>query len=261
MKNTIKIPAGATRKPMTRRTLLDWMGKSVVLGLGSELLLGCEYDNLTNDGGVGDVEDSGLLCDAESVDGGLGFCPGPPNHPAYEDFVEFTVDPQDLVSLLQTWQLTVDGMVETPVVLNFGQLLNLERFNPVVDFHCVTGWSVYDVPWNGIHLDSLFALAKPTAQASHVTFHTVNNIYNESLPLDVSTEPNTLLAFGIDESTLPLAHGFPLRLVVPRKFGYKSAKYVYRIELTDAPLDAYWEQRGYTYEADVPPSRLREGKY
>ncbi|MCP4602966.1 MAG: molybdopterin-dependent oxidoreductase [Proteobacteria bacterium] len=94
-----------------------------------------------------------------------------------------------------------------------------------------------------------------------MTFHTQGDLYNESLPIDVVLEPKTLLAYGIGCSTLPLEHGFPLRLIVPRKFGYKSCKYVYRIELTDKPISGYWVARGYPYEGDVPKSRLRLGKY
>jgi hypothetical protein len=258
MASSKKSKAQPIAKTITRRSVLDWVGKSVVLGLGSELLLACEYTNTGND----NDEDGGPTWDGSlEPDGGGVFGPGPANHEVYSDFVEYTVDPQDLVSLLSTWQLTVNGMVETPIVLNFGELLDLDRLDSLVDFHCVTGWSVFDVPWNGVHMASLFELAKPSAQATHVTFHTVNDIYNESLPLNEALEQKTMLAFGIDESTLPLAHGFPLRLVVPRKFGYKSAKYVYRIELTDTPIEGYWEHRGYGYSADVPISRLRPGKY
>ena len=81
------------------------------------------------------------------------------------------------------------------------------------------------------------------------------------MPLDVALEPKTLLAYGIDCHTLPVSHGFPLRLVVPRKFGYKSAKYIALIELADHPVDGYWEPHGHSYEADVPADKLRPGKY
>jgi DMSO/TMAO reductase YedYZ molybdopterin-dependent catalytic subunit len=250
------------KKTITRRSILDWMGKSVVLGLGSEMLLGCDYSDVeTEDGTLINTEGTTLGDGGAAYDGGTVFKPGEAIHEVYDDFVEYTVDPQDLISLIETWKLTVDGLVETPIVLNFGELLSLDRFNTIADFHCVTGWSVFDVPWNGIHMASLVEMAKTSAEVTHVTFHTVNDIYNESLPLDEALEPKTMLAFGIGGSTLPLAHGFPLRLIVPRKFGYKSAKYVYRIEFTNKALGGYWEQRNYGYQADVPRSRLRPGKY
>ena len=133
----------------------------------------------------------------------------------------------------------------------------MRRTDMVADFHCVEGWSVYDIPWNGIHLSQLTEIAKPLAQATHVTFHCVGDVYSESLPLEVALEPNTLLAYGIQDASLPLGKGFPLRLVVPRKLAYKSAKYVYRIEFDNQPRNGYWETFGYPYEADVPPERLR----
>jgi DMSO/TMAO reductase YedYZ molybdopterin-dependent catalytic subunit len=94
-----------------------------------------------------------------------------------------------------------------------------------------------------------------------VTLYSAGDIYLESIPMEVAAEPKTMLAYGIDGSTIPLAHGFPLRLVVPRMLAYKNAKYIYRIEFTDKPLDGYWVKRGYSYEGKVPQSRLREGKY
>ena len=74
----------------------------------------------------------------------------------------------------------------------------------------------------------------------------------------MALEPKTLLAYGIDCATLPLDHGFPLRLVVPRLLGYKGPKYVHRIELTDGPIEGYWVARGYPYDGEVPESRHRQ---
>lgn len=118
-----------------------------------------------------------------------------------------------------------------------------------------------DVPWNGVHLSSLLGLVGARPAATHVTFHTVGGQYNESLPLDVALEPRTLLAYGAGGNTLPLEHGFPLRAVIPRLLGYKNAKYVHRIELTDRPVEGFWVQAGYPYDGLVPASRLRPGKY
>ncbi|HEY3452386.1 MAG TPA: molybdopterin-dependent oxidoreductase, partial [Myxococcales bacterium] len=107
----------------------------------------------------------------------------------------------------------------------------------------------------------LFDLVRPTARATYVTFHTVNDQYNESLPLSVAREPHALLGYGIEGSTLPLKHGFPARVVVPRLLGYKNAKYVYRLELADRPVEGYWVAAGYPYAGEVPAHRLRPGHY
>ena len=79
--------------------------------------------------------------------------------------------------------------------------------------------------------------------------------------MDIALEPRTLLGYGIGGSTLPLGHGFPVRMVIPRLLGYKSAKYVERIEFSDHPVDGFWVAAGYPYDGNVPASRLREGKW
>jgi sulfoxide reductase catalytic subunit YedY len=117
------------------------------------------------------------------------------------------------------------------------------------------------VPWNGVPLARLLDLAGALPSATHVTFHSTGEVYGESLPIDVAREPKTLLGYGVDGSTLPLAHGFPVRLVVPRLLGYKNAKYLSRIELADHAVTGYWESYGYSYDGEVPPARLRPGKY
>jgi len=117
------------------------------------------------------------------------------------------------------------------------------------------------VPWNGFHFDNLIDLVRPTVNATHINLHCFSDIYTESLPISIAREPRTMFAYGIEGSTIPLTHGFPLRLVVPRMYGYKNAKWVKEIIFTNAPLTGYWEQRGYTTDAYVDPSRLREGKY
>ena len=210
-----------------------------------------------SDGGP-DASDMG----PDSSDGGFAFQPG---GDVGLSWPVRTVDPQDLEKILAEWTLTIDGMVANPLTLSFAQLLERARQDQVTDFHCVEGWSVLDVPWNGVHLSTLFDEVSPLPDASYVTFHTVpgksGQKYDESLPLPIALEPRTLLAYGVNESTLPLEHGFPLRIVIPRLFAYKSAKYVTRIELTDKPIKGFWVAAGYGYDAEVPPERLREGKY
>jgi DMSO/TMAO reductase YedYZ molybdopterin-dependent catalytic subunit len=243
----------------TRRSLLEWLGKGCVLALGGSTMASCLADiGQDPDGGLG-MPDGGWEYDGDEE--GFAFHPGAGSHPVYQNWGERTVDRQDLQEILKSWRLSVDGMVEAPEVLTFADLVELPRSDFLVDFHCVEGWSIYDVPWNGVHLSKIFDRVKPTADATHVTFHTIGGRYNESLPLEVALEPRTLLAYGIGGSTLPLKHGFPLRVVVPRLYAYKSAKYVERLELTDRPFHGFWVAAGYPYDAEVPASRLRPGKY
>lgn len=296
-------------KTLSRRSLLEWVGRGTVFVLSSELLMACaaDGDSFPRDGGffrdIHDVvagidgsDDTRLGSDGGEPDGGgadardpdgrspdagrdaassdIGpdladaggggeytFAPGNQDDPVHNRWWERTVDPQDPDELMRTWKLRVDGMVENPYELSFAELIELPRQEQITDFHCVEGWSVYDVPWAGVHLSTLFERARPLEGATHVVFHTVGLIYNESLPIEVALEPKTMMGYGIAGVSLSLPRGFPLRVVVPRLFGYKNAKYVQRIELTDQRVDGYWVRYGYPYEAEVPESRLREGRY
>lgn len=241
---------------LSRRSLLSWLGNATVLALTPDLLSACAGEPsraaFSNAGASG-----GNAPDA----GTFAFSPAPVEGALYDQWFGNTVDPQDLASLLASWQLTVSGMVEQALTLSFSDLLGLTRQDQVTDFHCVEGWSVLDVPWNGFHIDRLIERARPTSDATYVTFRCFGDVYAESLPISVARETRTLLAYGIGGKTLPLTHGFPLRLVVPRLLGYKCAKWVKQIDFTNTGIDGFWEQRGYPTEALVHASRLREGKY
>lgn len=262
------LPPSALRT-FSRRSLLDWLGKASVLALGGEVLAACSSSGMhldsgldAGDGGFDGGADADLANDADTETGDpWGFSPPTSEPGIYDGWPVRTVDRQELESILASWRLRIDGLVESPVELDFAELIELERLNALVDFHCVEGWSVQDVPWNGVHLSTLFDLVGPTEEATHVTFHTIDGRYNESLPIDIALEPRTLLAYGIAEHTLPLRHGFPTRLVVPRLWAYKSAKYIDRIELTNEPLEGYWVALGYPYLGEVPEGRLRPDRY
>ena len=270
-------PPAILERPLSRRTLIEWIGTATVLTLGAELAAACAALSRAGrdagvdagtDGGVGAGTDAGTDAgiDAGAADacaaGDFAFSPGPELAAVYAEWGERTVDPQELVQILASWQLRIDGLVSAPVALSFADVLALERRDQVSDFHCVEGWTIPNVPWNGVPLSRALDLAGPLAAATHVTIHTLGDVYGESLPIDAAREPTTLLAYGVACSTLPLRHGFPLRVVVPRKWGYKNAKYVTRLELTDHPVLGFWEQRGYPYDGDVPqhPSRAATGR-
>ncbi|MGC9986384.1 MAG: molybdopterin-dependent oxidoreductase [Polyangia bacterium] len=242
-----------------RRTVLGWLGKATVLALGGDVLSACLETRSPNgrqaDAASEDAPDE--AADAQGFD----FQPGPGTDPIFNNWYENTVDAQNLVDILGSWTLTVDGMASNPLSLSFADLIALPRQDQVTDFHCVEGWSVDDVPWNGVSLASMLDLAGADPSATYISFYSVGGVYSESLPISVAREPHTLLGYGVDGSTLPLAHGFPVRLVVPRLYGYKNAKYLSRIEITDNAITGYWEQYGYSYAGDVPASLLRPGKY
>jgi DMSO/TMAO reductase YedYZ molybdopterin-dependent catalytic subunit len=242
-----------------RRTVLRWLGNTSVLALGGSTLAACFGESLASKLG----RDGGGPSGKSDVPAAPAFAfqPGSGEGDIFNSWKENTVDTQNLADILASWTLTIDGMVANPRVLGFADVLALARQDQVTDFHCVEGWSVDDVPWNGVQLSYLLDLASADATATHLTFHSVGEQYGESLPMTVARETRTLLGYGIGGSTLPLAHGFPLRLVVPRLLGYKNAKYLSRIEVTDYPVLGFWESFGYSYDGEVPASRLRPGRY
>lgn len=235
-------------KQISRRSLLSWLGKATMLGLSSELLLACAEHRSR----VSTVPADTTLGSFE-----FPFSPYTDEHEIYDQWPVNTADLQQIEDILASWELTVDGLVENPVSFTFADLMALPRQDQVSDFHCVQGWSVLDIPWNGVHMKSIVDQVSPKAEATHITFHSFRGIYTESLPIEVALEPETLLAYGIGGATLPLDHGFPLRLIVPRMYGYKSAKWVSRIEFTDTSEEGYWVKYGYPTDATVPDARLR----
>lgn len=240
---------------LSRRSLISWMGNASVIALTSPLLIACAPQKISRSS-VSKVPPDTTLGAFN-----FPFSPSSDDGPIYMQWWGNTVDQQNLEQILTSWQLSINGLVEEPQTLSFNDLLTLPRQNQVTDFHCVEGWSVLDVPWNGLHLSKLIDLVRPKSEATHITLRCFGDIYTESLPLSVALESRSLLAYGIGGATLPLTHGFPLRLIIPRMYGYKSAKWVKEIEFTNASIDGYWEQRGYSTNAQVKASRLREGKH
>ena len=149
----------------------------------------------------------------------------------------------------EKWHLEVGGLVETPLRFSWQQYLELPRVESVSDFHCVEGWTVPDCRWEGVLFCTLAqkAGAKPDAQFVYVE---CEDGYTTNMPLDVAMDEDVLLADGLNGETLPERYGGPVRLIVPKKYAYKSAKWVRRIEFVPGDRLGYWEQRGYSNTAD-----------
>ncbi len=145
----------------------------------------------------------------------------------------------------QTWKLSVEGLVEFPFQISYRELLELESEEQVTDFHCVEGWSVDNVKWKGIRLAVIFKKAVLSPGAGFATFHSASGLYTDSLSIKEAMEPDVMLAYMMYDEPLPLENGGPLRLVMPRMFGYKSVKWVNRITITKEQDIGFWEHAGY----------------
>ena len=153
---------------------------------------------------------------------------------------------------LSEWTIQVDGLVEKPLKVDAATWGSLERLDETVDFHCVEGWTVDDVKWAGVAPTVLLERARVRPEGAYVNFHAFGGEYIDSLPLSLVIDPKTMLADTLNGEPLPAKHGGPVRLVVPAQLGYKSVKWVTRLEVTDKPARGYWEQRGYPMSAPIP---------
>lgn len=151
---------------------------------------------------------------------------------------------------LKTYVLTIDGEVEKPLKLAWNEIIQLPKVQSVSDFHCVEGWSVLNCRWEGVRFREIVNLVRPKEDAKYATFECADG-YTTSLSLPELCGDDVLLAYGLDGKPLEEGYGFPLRLVVPNKYGYKSALWVTRIIFTAKKEVGYWEKRGYSDTADV----------
>jgi DMSO/TMAO reductase YedYZ molybdopterin-dependent catalytic subunit len=150
---------------------------------------------------------------------------------------------------LATWDFRVFGEVESPVTLSWEELQALPSTEIELDIHCVTRWSRFDARFRGVHWRDLAELAKPKPAGRYVVAHAEQG-FTANLPLRALADENALIAYEADGVPLTPEHGWPLRLVIPSKYFWKSAKWLRGIELTARDQPGFWERYGYHNEAD-----------
>jgi DMSO/TMAO reductase YedYZ molybdopterin-dependent catalytic subunit len=150
---------------------------------------------------------------------------------------------------LATWDFRVSGEVETPVTLSWEELIALPTREITTDIHCVTRWSRFDARFKGVHWSELAKLVKPKTSARYVVAHAEQD-YTANVPLAALEDEQALIAYEADGEPLTPDHGWPLRLVVPTRYFWKSAKWLRGIELLDHDEPGFWERLGYHNEAD-----------
>ena len=168
------------------------------------------------------------------------------------------------------WRLQIDGLVDHPLSLSVADLRRLPRRTQITRHDCVEGWSAIGM-WTGVPLSLLLKAAALKPNARYAVFHCADNLtgepskggeqspgqYYESVDLTDAFHPQTILAYAMNGKPLDVPHGAPLRLRVERQLGYKQAKYIERIEITDSfsGIDGgrggYWEDRGYEWYAGI----------
>lgn len=151
----------------------------------------------------------------------------------------------------ETYRLEITGMVASDTVLSYADVLaDFANYEKVVTLNCVEGWSV-DILWEGVLVTDLIDAAGPSPDATVAIFRSVDG-YSTSLPLDYLRDADILLAYKMNGVELPPERGFPFQLVAQDKWGYKWAKWVTEIEISDdETFRGYWEQRGYSNAGDL----------
>ena len=166
-----------------------------------------------------------------------------------------------VASQFRNYRMVVDGAIENRHVFTLGELQAMSQVTQTTRHDCVEGWSVIG-KWTGVRLRDLLAKVKPRSEARFVVFHCMDidnqsASYYESLDLDQASHPQTLLALRLNDAPLDPDHGAPVRLRVPTQLGYKSAKWVRRIEVVGSFANVhggsggYWEDQGYEWYAGI----------
>jgi DMSO/TMAO reductase YedYZ molybdopterin-dependent catalytic subunit len=147
------------------------------------------------------------------------------------------------------WDFKVYGEVDSPFTLTWEAFKQLPRKTVGADIHCVTRWSRLDTTWEGVPIQEILSRAQLKPKASFVLAHCEQG-YTANLPLDVLDDDDVLLADTFGGEPLELEHGWPLRLLVPKRYFWKSAKWIRGLEFLDHDILGFWERYGYNNDAD-----------
>ena len=150
---------------------------------------------------------------------------------------------------LETWDFRVFGEVDNPIRLTWDEFKALPRKTITTDIHCVTRWTKLDTKWEGVPIQEILRLAQVRPSATHVVEHAEQG-YTTNLPLTVLDDDDVILADTFDSKELELEHGWPLRLVAPKRYFWKSAKWIRGLEFLTHDQLGFWERYGYSNAAD-----------
>jgi DMSO/TMAO reductase YedYZ molybdopterin-dependent catalytic subunit len=153
-----------------------------------------------------------------------------------------------------TYRLSVGGLVERPASLSLADLRALPRTAITRDFHCVTGWTVPDVPWEGVRLADLLESAGADTSAGGVLFRSFDGVYTESLSMSQAMRSDVLVADRMLGAPVSRIHGGPVRMYVAPMYGYKSTKWLSEIRVVKRVEQGYWERYGYDQDGWIGKS-------
>jgi DMSO/TMAO reductase YedYZ molybdopterin-dependent catalytic subunit len=147
------------------------------------------------------------------------------------------------------WRLELGGLVENPLTFTWEQFNALPQFEDMSDFHCVTTWSKFDCRWKGVAFFTLVDLVRPKPEAKHVVFTSYDG-YTTNVRLSGCLDDDVLIATQFEGKPLSREHGGPARVIIPKLYAWKGAKFVRQIEFAAEDKPGFWEVRGYSNTAD-----------
>ena len=150
-----------------------------------------------------------------------------------------------------TWRFSIDGLVTRNISFRWEDFVRLPRKVQVSDFHCVEGWSVFNITYEGLKVSDLLEMAGVKPEAKYVKFYSADGQYADALTLEQAHMEDVMIVVLMDGRPIPRVLGGPARLIVPKMYAYKAVKWVMRIELIDQPYLGYWEYHGFETDAWV----------
>lgn len=173
----------------------------------------------------------------------------PPGQRKIPSFVIYRILGQPTVDI-DNWRFEITGKVENPLKLSYEELRSMIDMEYVSDFHCVTGWTVEGVRWRGVSLRKLFEMARPMKSVNWGYVVCVDG-YSTIIPYEDLASDRAILALELNGEPLTPEQGYPARIFIPHLYGWKSAKWVWKIELREDYVDGYWEALGYHERGNV----------
>ncbi len=189
----------------------------------------------------------------------------PPGQRLTQGFPVLTYGPVPMISTA-TWRFRVTGLVEAEKIWTWDEFMRLPQSEIHCDIHCVTTWSKLDTVWQGVKFDDLMKEIQVKPQAKFVMQHCYGG-YTTNLPLATMMDDDVLLAHTFNGEPLESEHGGPLRVVVPKLYFWKSAKWINRLDFMAEDRLGFWEENGYHNVADpwreeryAPPEQYQRFK-
>ncbi len=172
----------------------------------------------------------------------------PPGQYLTERFPVLSVGPNPKYDL-STWDLSVFGEVDREVKLSWDEVMALPQRDVTLDIHCVTRWSKLDTTWTGVAVKDVLDIAQPRPTGKHLMAYSDGG-YSTNMPLEAVLDDGALLAHTYEGERLEHDHGAPLRLIVPKRYFWKSAKFLRQLEVMPQDREGFWELNGYHNDAD-----------